>query len=186
MLGLIWIQTVCHYTTAVEASFQCLDILAIHGKYHTIFHVIAPFILLKLLFGANCRWHWMNSFFACREILHTFCRLLISPKINFFQKNFQYYHQSVKHLGFRSGPTFCGAWSESKLFAMVSSRRQKVNTGRLRVNSFFPEKIPEILNVEYFSLVPGKSYLLQEHERSGQIYMINAYFKFKFQKAFFC
>ena len=49
---------------------------------------------------------------------------------------------------------------------MVSSRRRKVNTGRLRVNSFFPERIPEILNVEYFSLVPGKSCLLQEHERS--------------------
>ena len=43
---------------------------------------------------------------------------------------------------------------------------EKVSTGRLRVNSFFPEKIPEILNVEYFSLVPGKSCLLQELERS--------------------
>ena len=26
----------------------------------------------------------MNSFFACQIILYTFCRLLISPKINFF------------------------------------------------------------------------------------------------------
>ena len=43
-----------------------------------------------------------------------FCRLLISCKLNFFEKFFQEYHQSVKQIW--SGPTFWGAWSQSKLF----------------------------------------------------------------------
>ena len=59
MLGSIWIQTVCHYTNALEASFQCLDILAIHGKYHTIFHVIAPFAFWCKLQVA------LNEFILC-------------------------------------------------------------------------------------------------------------------------
>ena len=42
-----------------------------------------------------------------------FC-LLIFFKINFFEKFFQDYHQSIKQFGSRSGPTF---WSGSKLFA---------------------------------------------------------------------
>ena len=33
-----------------------------------------------------------------------FCRLLIFFKINFFDKFFQEYHQSVKQFGSRSGP----------------------------------------------------------------------------------
>ena len=35
-----------------------------------------------------------------------FCHLLIDFKINFFEKLFQKYHQSVKQLGSRSGLTF--------------------------------------------------------------------------------
>ena len=46
-------------------------------------------------------------------------------KINFFEKFFQEYHQGVKQFVFRSGPTFCRAWSGSKGFAKVISRRQK-------------------------------------------------------------
>ena len=44
-------------------------------------------------------------------------------KINFFEKFFQECYQSVKQFGSRSGPTFCQAWSGSKLFAKVISRR---------------------------------------------------------------
>ena len=44
--------------------------------------------------------------------------------LKFFQKIFQEYHQNVKQLGSRTGPTFCRAWSGSKLFAKVISRRQ--------------------------------------------------------------
>ena len=46
-------------------------------------------------------------------------------KSNFFKEILQEYHQSVKQFGSRSGPTFCWAWSGSKLFAKVISRRQK-------------------------------------------------------------
>ena len=38
-----------------------------------------------------------------------FCRLLIIFKINFSEKFFQEYHQSVKQFGSRSGPTKCRA-----------------------------------------------------------------------------
>ena len=38
-----------------------------------------------------------------------FCRLLTFYKINFFEKFFQEYNQSVKQLASRSGPTFCRA-----------------------------------------------------------------------------
>ena len=44
-------------------------------------------------------------------------------KINFFEKFFQKYHQSVKQFESRSGPTFCWASSGSKMFAKVFSRR---------------------------------------------------------------
>ena len=59
-----------------------------------------------------------------------FCRPWFFFLINFFQKKkkkkcFQEYHQSVKQFGARSGPTFCWAWSGSKLFAKVMSRWQK-------------------------------------------------------------
>ena len=46
-------------------------------------------------------------------------------KINFFKIIFQEYHQSVKQFRSRSGPTFRRAWSGSKLFAKVISRRKK-------------------------------------------------------------
>ena len=51
-----------------------------------------------------------------------FCFLLIFFKFNFFEKFFQEYYQSVKQFGSRSDPTFCRAWSGSKLFAKVISR----------------------------------------------------------------
>ena len=37
-----------------------------------------------------------------------FCRLLIFFKINFFEKFFQEYHQSVKHSGSKSGRHYVG------------------------------------------------------------------------------
>ena len=67
-----------------------------------------PDIFLTLCLLAN---------FAC------FCHLLISFKIHFFEKLFKEYHQNFKQFGSRSGWTFCPAWSGSKLFAKVISRR---------------------------------------------------------------
>ena len=66
--------------------------------------------------------------FAC-----FFCGLRIFFLINFFKNIFQEYHQIVKQFGSRSGPTFCLAWSGSKLFAGVISRWQKFATSRERV-----------------------------------------------------
>ena len=51
-------------------------------------------------------------------------------KINFLKKFFQKYHQNVKQFGPWSGPTILWAWSGSKLFAKVNSRR---HSGRQRV-----------------------------------------------------
>ena len=48
----------------------------------------------------------------------------------FFKKIVQEYHQSVKQFGSRSGSMFCWAWSGSKLFAKVISRRQKLPLAR--------------------------------------------------------
>ena len=44
-------------------------------------------------------------------------------KINYFEKFFREYYQSVKQFGYRSGLTKCWAWSGSKLFAKVISSR---------------------------------------------------------------
>ena len=72
---------------------------------------------------------YFNSF-AFLVILHVFfCGLLIFFfKINFFEKYFHEYHQSVKQFGPRSGPTLCRAWSGSKLFAKFISRRHLVKS----------------------------------------------------------
>ena len=47
------------------------------------------------------------SSFLMGNFAYFFCRLLIFFKINFFEKFFRDYHQSVKQFGFRSGPTYC-------------------------------------------------------------------------------
>ena len=59
------------------------------------FTIIMPYFALNLCILGN---------FAC-----FCCRLLIFFKINFFEKFFPEYHQSVKQFGSRSGPTFCRA-----------------------------------------------------------------------------
>ena len=48
-------------------------------------------------------------------------------KINIFQKFFQKYHQCVKQFWSRSGVMICQAWSGSKMFAKVNSRRQNMS-----------------------------------------------------------
>ena len=44
-----------------------------------------------------------------RKFFMLFCRLLIFFKLNFFEKFFQAYHQSVKQFESKSGPGFCQA-----------------------------------------------------------------------------
>ena len=53
-----------------------------------------------------------------------FCRLQIFFKVCLFEKFFNEHYQSVKQFGSRSGLTFCRAWSGSKLFAKIFSRRR--------------------------------------------------------------
>ena len=50
---------------------------------------------LKLSSAAKCRWRFKGYQSAPWEIFHVFCRMLIYFKINFFEKLFQKYHQSV-------------------------------------------------------------------------------------------
>ena len=66
--------------------------------------------------------------FACWVILHAFLSSvdLFFSKIHFFKKkSFRNTIRVSKEFGSRSGPTFCRAWSGSKLFAKVISRWQK-------------------------------------------------------------
>ena len=57
------------------------------------------------------------------SFFHVFCCLLVFDK-NIFKKSIKQTFQSVKLFRSRSGPTFCRAWSGSKLFAKVISRRR--------------------------------------------------------------
>ena len=54
--------------------------------------------------------------------------------LNFFKKSFRI-TISVKQFGSRSGPTFCRAWSGSKLFAKIISIRQKSPQARKELNA---------------------------------------------------
>ena len=47
-------------------------------------------------------------------------------KLSFWKKIFQEHYQSVKWFGSRSSPTFCRAWSGSKLLAKVISNQQNL------------------------------------------------------------
>ena len=65
-----------------------------------------------------------------------FCRLWnIFFKINFSKIISQEYHQSVKQFGSRSDPTFCRAWSGSKLFAKVISRWHELPLAEKELNN---------------------------------------------------
>ena len=61
---------------------------------------------------------------------------------NFFHalKFIQEHHLSVKQIASRSGPTFCRAWSVSKLFANVVSRRHSVGNELLNLIAIWRHK----------------------------------------------
>ena len=62
--------------------------------------------------------------FAYWAILHAFMSSAeFLSKSGFLKKIFQECYKSVKQFGSRSGPTFGRAWSGSKLFSKVISRR---------------------------------------------------------------
>ena len=74
--------------------------------------------------------HWFNFklcqcwlIFRAFLLIHEYVCWVIF-KINYFEKFFQKYHQSIKQFGSRSGSMFHGTWSGSKLFAKVISRGQ--------------------------------------------------------------
>ena len=59
------------------------------------------------------------------------------------KKFFHEHYQSVKQFGSRSGLTFCGSWSGSKLFEKVIRRRQKLTLARKELKS----KTREMYNI---------------------------------------
>ena len=59
-----------------------------------------------------------------------YCAIFYSLDAEIFQN-----HQGVKEFRFRSGPTFCLAWSGSKLFAKVISRQQKSTLAGKELNT---------------------------------------------------
>ena len=67
-------------------------------------------------------WKWTACLLV--TLARFFSRLLIFFKINFFEKLFQVYRQSVEQFGSRSGPTFCRAWLQR--FSADDTRRQRV------------------------------------------------------------
>ena len=60
-------------------------------------------VLLYCFSAKNTTWYMTLRF--CR--LLCFCFVFVFFKINFFEKLFKEYHQSVKQSGSRSDPTFC-------------------------------------------------------------------------------
>ena len=90
------------------------------------------FFWKKLILKLIRRWQkWIQNNPACLEltlfspweIFHAFLSSAdFFQNQFFFEKFFQEYHQSVKQIESRSGPTLCWAWSGSTLFAKVISR----------------------------------------------------------------
>ena len=72
-----------------------------------------------------CTLGYFACFFFCRLWIFSLLFFFFFFLIKLYKKSFGIYHQSVKQFGSRSGPMFCRAWSGSKLFAKVISRRQK-------------------------------------------------------------
>ena len=71
-----------------------------------------------------------------------FCCQLIIFKINFFEKFFQEYHQSVIQIGSRTGPTCCRALSWSKLQRLSADDTSKGSSQEC-------QECPGIINPEF-------------------------------------
>ena len=115
----------------VTELIQAMSCLVFDNLWFLIFSSLALILLSKVYVLGHIHFclparhnllQWSNSL-PSGKFFMDFCRLLIFFKIDFFKKFFQEYHQSVKQFGSRSGPTFCPAWSGSKLFVKVISRR---------------------------------------------------------------
>ena len=95
------LKKIAYLTYQIQLMFWCALIRA----YAIIM------VDMVISFQANisdlCRIYHPNYFFAYQEILNAFLSSDFSSKINFFEKFFQEYHQSVKQLGSSSGQTFC-------------------------------------------------------------------------------
>ena len=76
---------------------------------------------------------WILTICMLGNFSRYFWRLLIFFKIEFCKKC---YLQGIKHFGSRSDPTFCLAWSGSKLFARLLAD-DKIATSKERVNMEF-------------------------------------------------
>ena len=127
-IGLLWtnIISICLQLLSTASVNRKIKLILCHAAIAFYFHLKIPCLVNDHdLF----RWSW-----ACFVFINwlptsamKFCVIFLSSadffQINFFIKLFQEYHQSVKQFGSWSGLTFCRAWSGSKLFANIISRR---------------------------------------------------------------
>ena len=100
--------------------------------------LISPALIIYFGCIFPCWSSFLPFLFQVKHLVLTLCIILHALflccfffKINFFEKLFQEHNQSVKQFGSRSGLTFCQAWSASKLFAKVISRRHKISRPRV-------------------------------------------------------
>ena len=124
MVHLEWITTLFHYLLALSADilykqFGPRSTLSGNQLFDNLMVFLKEFFKERWFWRKKGWWKKHKNRPACKKL--TLCPLGIF-KINFFEIFFQEYHQSVKQFGSRSGPTFCRAWSGSKLFAKVISR----------------------------------------------------------------
>ena len=131
-------------------------------------------------------WIFEYCFYFSFTIFH--CAIFYSSDAGFFQ-----YHQGVKQLGSRSGPTLCRALSGTKLFAKAISRQQKsplagkeLNTKQLVDTTFWLKLISYCSN--FFSiwlkcwlqqiLSQSKPCILKVDLKSFTLYLENKWIEF--------
>ena len=126
-----------HYNYSKQYAMQSICLQMTCMKWQTLFSPKLRKGITWFVVCDSCEYCFKDQFISAEQglmiksltlcmlgILHAFCRLLIVFKINLLEKLFQEYHQSVNQFGSRSGPTLCRAWSGSKLFVKVISRRR--------------------------------------------------------------
>ena len=99
------------------------------GEFSTFFFVVCSFFKQLIFFKkfkntvpSECQTVWIQT---RRDILSGLVWIQTVCIFGYHQKFLSriLYHQSVKQFGSRPGPTFCQAWSGSKLFAKDISKR---------------------------------------------------------------
>ena len=118
--SLLWVHAVCFYTQFVSNVRQLFPADNFSRRHFQMHFLLGPL-------GLNYGWRFYHFL-----TLSCFLSSADFFKTNFFKKILAGIQQSVKQLGSWSGRTLCQAWSGSKLFAKVISRRQTLGDEELR------------------------------------------------------